>query len=58
MAIICSILALCSTIILLFLLLKKEEKKSLEEAYLELQELYQLEAARAFASSLKKHTQG
>lgn len=44
-AILCSILAFCSTIVLLFLLLKKEEKKSLEEAYLELKELYQLETA-------------
>lgn len=44
-AIICSVLTLCCTIVLLFLLLKKEEKKSLEEAYLELKELYQLEAA-------------
>lgn len=40
---ICSIVSLASTIYLLYLVLRRQEKQSLEEAYLELKALYDLE---------------
>lgn len=42
---ICSLVATVTIVILLYLILRRQEKQSIQAAYLELQELYQLETA-------------